>query len=174
MPNLAPPPGAPAAFQRAPLVYASPPRPLTGDNTLSQVLSNISFAFSGTGAVAGSGFPVAVLVASQVFDFQVAIISVSLASSIVNATSDAVAAAFVAKNNAATMNAQGATDLYIEHIVNAGLGHSFRSGTVFDDTIAPIYAAGQSIGLFLSSSGTGVASNKIAGTVTIRYMALDS
>jgi len=156
-----------------PLVYASPPRPIGDIAVVGQVLSNISFGINVNDGSINTAFPSMVLVASQSFDFQVALVSVSLCSSIVNATTDGVVGAFVARNTVATLNVNGATDMYVEHLVNQGLGHSYRSGTVFDDSVAPVYAAGQSVGLYMCSAGTGFANNRMVATVTLRYMSLE-
>lgn len=164
------------AYDRFPLVYAAPPvaevlqpvEPMEGYIGISTV----SFGFNYNDGSINTAFPSAVRVATQSFGNVVGISSVTLSTSIVNATTDGVVGVFVMRDNTPIANVLSSTDIYVEHFVNAGLGHSMRSGTAYADDTAPKFNTGEKLALYISSAGTGFAGNLIVAMVTIRYFSL--
>jgi hypothetical protein len=99
----------------------------------------------------------------------IGLLSASLSTSIVNATSDTPYIIIVACDVGPNMNVLAGVDALVEHVCEQGLGHSFRSGVGFADDIAPKYGSGVNIAIYVVSSGTGAAGSVSTSIVTLRY-----
>lgn len=182
----------PKTFKKRPLVWGAPPTsddagdgsvitpPPLGQQYLGEgaklgpegSISSAAFTYNNLLGTLSSVFPVATLVLSQAFTLPVGIVGITLSTSLKNATTDGVIAVVVARANGATIDFSKNTDLYVEHLVTAGLTHSMRSGSVYADDVALKIASGEKVGLYVSSAGTGSGSNLISAIVNIRYFAL--
>jgi len=127
----------------------------------------VSFGARVVGA-AGT-YPIANRVATQSFTMAIGLLSASLSTSIVNATSDTPYIIIISRDVGANLNVLSGVDMLVEHVCEQGLGHSFRSGVGFADDIAPKYGSGVNIAIYVVSSGTGVAGSVSTSIVTLRY-----
>lgn len=176
-------------FPQRPLVWASPPSRGVGTpssviappggalpeagvatvTTIGQAMTSASFAFSYNNGSITAAFPSATRVARLPFITPVGIISVALSTSLVNASSNGVLSVFVAKDVGATLSASQNGNIYVDHLVEAGLSHSMRSGMAFSDDIAPRFGSNEAMAVYISSAGTGSSANRASGVITIRY-----
>lgn len=172
------PPTGDDAEDIASSVIAPPPIPAGGGSgnggivSLSGMVSAFTFAYNNLAGSINTAFPLAIRVAAFGFTTAVGLISVVLSSSIKNATTDGVCGLFIAKDIGATLNLSQQTDVYVDHIVTAGLSHSMRSGTVFADDVALKLGSNEKVALYASSAGTGFAGSLLTGIVTVRYFSL--
>jgi len=118
---------------------------------------------------AAGTYPIANRVATQSFTMAIGLLSASLSTSIVNATSDTPYAIIVARDVGPNMNILAGVDALVEHVCEQGLGHSFRSGVGFADDIAPKFGSNEQIAIYVVSSGTGAAGSASTSIVTLRY-----
>jgi len=118
---------------------------------------------------AAGTYPIANRVATQSFTMAIGLLSASLSTSIVNATSDTPYIIIISRDVGANLNVLSGVDMLVEHVCEQGLGHSFRSGVGFADDIAPKYGSGVNIAIYVVSSGTGVAGSVSTSIVTLRY-----
>lgn len=161
-------------YTRQPIRYAIPPQrgqagavpaPAIPDSLASANLSVSGFTIRATG-VKGA-YPKAVLITAFAFNQPVAIINVTMASSIVNTAAGDVAIVVVHKNTGATLGLDQGSDFLMEHVVEQGLSHSQRSGTSFLDNIAPTFGTNEQIGLYAVMAAAGCA---FTAMVTLRYL----
>jgi hypothetical protein len=132
-------------------------------------MTSASFSFSYNNGSVTDAFPSAHRISSLPFQTPVGIISVELATSLLNASSNGVLAVFVAKDVGATISASQNGNIYVSHLVEAGLSHSMRSGMAFSDDISPRFGSGEALAVYLSAAGTGSAANRASGIITVRY-----
>lgn len=176
-------------FPQRPLIWASPPpagagrgnsaiappgsalpeAPTVGGVDILQAITSVSFGFSYNDGSVTAAFPTATKIAFTKFVTPVGIISVTLSTSLKNATTDGVLGVFVAKDVGSTISLTQNGNAYVEHLVEAGLGHSMRSGMAFSDDIAPRFGSNEQMAIYLCSAGTGAAANRASGVVTVRY-----
>lgn len=168
-------------FPQRPLVWGSPPKKeravpgtpgsLAGDGSMSdlwQAITSTSIAFSYSSGSITTAFPSAIRVASFPFSVPVGVISVTLSSSLKNASSDGILAVFVAKDVGSLLSSTQSSYIFVEHLVEAGLAHSMRSGMAFADDIAPRFGSNESMAVYIASAGAGSSANRASGIVTIR------
>lgn len=175
----------PSPFPKRPLVWGSPPPAgagrgnsviappgsalpgaASGTGDLNQAITSISFAFNYNDNSINVPFPGGSLFVSQPFITAVGIISITLSTSMVNGGTG-VLAAYVAKNIGSKISASQNSNIYVEHVVNAGLGHSMRSGMAFSDDVAPRFGSGEQLAVYIADNASG--GNLVAGVVTVRY-----
>lgn len=159
---------------------AGAPAPATSDATPSAtpapmvrpVRSIVSISFGGRVSGLAGTYPIANRVATQNFTTAIGLLTASLSSSMVNATTDTPMIAIIARDVGANLNVLNGSDIMVAHVVEEGLAHSMRSGVGFADDIAPKFGSGQNIALYLVSSGTGAASNFATAIAVLRYFSL--
>lgn len=114
-------------------------------------------------------FPLGQQVALWSPGIDVKLLSISLATSMSNVTPDGTMAAWVARYTG-NLQVLGQTGIvYVEHLVQAGLAHSQRGGQDYVLETAPVLHHGDQLAIYVSNSGTGVASNQWAVSASIRY-----
>jgi hypothetical protein len=153
-----------------PTGYKRPIPPGAGPLPLANSIIPITFGARVSGA--SGTYPNANRVAVQSFTTAIGLLSASLSTSIINVTSDSPYVIVVSRDVGANLNVNNSTDMLVEHVCEQTLGHSFRSGVGFADDIAPKYGSGEKIGIYVCSSGTGVAGNVATMIVTLRYFPL--
>lgn len=177
-------------FPQRPLVWASPPPrgagvpssviappggPLSEEinasqtTAIRQAMTSASFAFSYNTGTITAAFPSATRVSRLPFITPIGLISVELATSLLNASSDGILAVFIAKDVGTSLSASQNGDIYVSHLVEAGLSHSMRSGMAFSDDISPRFGSGEALAVYLSAAGTGSAADRASGVITVRY-----
>jgi hypothetical protein len=137
----------------------------------SAAIAPVTFAFVTTGVI-NTAFPAAVRVANQGFVTPVGIVSVDLATGILNISTDGIVGVFVARDTGPTLNVAQSTDVYAAHLCPALSSASFRSGQTFADDVAPKIGSGVKMALYVSSAGTNSGGNLISAVVTIRYFSI--
>lgn len=166
-------------FINQPLRWASPPGvgeagavpgPLpTGQGGFpAGSLSSFTLGSRGTG-ILGTAWPVLVRVATQKFQQPVAILGVSLAASIVNASATETAVIGIHKDVGASLSMAAGTELYAEYTVEQALSHSIRTGTSFTDNLAPYFGSNEAMAIYVLMRAAGCAYTAI---MTVRYVVL--
>lgn len=171
--------GRQTSFSRQPLRYAIPPRVgqagailAPPPNSIAETepskasLGSVSFGNRVTG-VQGTAFPILIRLATISFAQPVYILAVSLASSIVNASTTNVAMMVVHKDVGANFNIAQGYDYMAEHIVEQGLSHSIRTGISYNENIAPYFGTSDKMALYGLSLNAACAMTAI---VTVRYL----
>lgn len=175
-------------FPQTPLVWGAPPgvgdepsiiapAPLTPPtpgaiSSLSAALTAATFGINYLGGAITTAFPNAVRVATLTFSSPVGIVSVALSSSMSNVTADGICGVFICKDVGAIVNMTMSTIEFASHLVVANAAHSQRSGVTFADDVAPKFGSNERMAMYVSSAGTGAASNFIVALATVRYFAL--
>jgi len=131
----------------------------------------IEFSIRDVGTV-NSAYPAGTRVATQGFVVPIGLLSATLSTSMVNATTDSTMAVIVARDVGATISLAGSSDILLVHFCEQGLSHSMRSGVGFADDIAPKYGSNDKIAIYVVSSGTGFANNRTSASVILRYFPL--
>ena len=132
-------------------------------------ISSVTFGVRLAGTV-NKAFPLAIRVATQGFRMNINVVGVSLSSSLLNTSADAVIGLFVSKDTGPVINLSSSSDLYVAHQCESGLGHSFVSGIGFADDISPRISSNERLAIYACSSGSGIATNRLSGIVTIRFL----
>lgn len=181
-------------FPKRPLIWGAPPTGNDPEDVASSVIAPPAAAGNGVPAVAGLGtlsaalapvtvavnyttgtintaFPNGVRVATQSFVTPIGLVSVDLSTTGVN-TSDAVMAIIIAKDIGANIDIQNSTVVYSVHLIAAGATMSQRTGLSFADEVAPRIGSGEKVAIYISSSGTGFATNVATAVLTLRYFSL--
>lgn len=161
-----PPPAAPSTA--APANGSN----LTIPAAVLPVRSVVSVSFGARVTGAAGTYPIANRIATQGFTTAIGLLTASLSTSVVNATTDTPMLIVIARDVGANLNVLAGNDILVTHAVEQGLSHSMRSGVGFADDIAPKYGSGQNIGIYLVSSGTGVAGNAATAVAVLRYYSL--
>jgi len=166
-----------SAYPRLPIRRTAPPvgtvsRPEPLRNRLAESVATIVFAVDYNDGSINVAFPTGNRVVAQAFQIPIAVVSVTLSTSLINAVPDAVLAVWVGRDVGAQAGLNGSNDVYVVHMVNQGLSHSMVSGVAYDEQIAPYFGSGQQMAIYISSSGTGFANNRAVAAVTVRYFPL--
>lgn len=135
-------------------------------------ITNIAFGVRYNTGTINTAYPIAVRVASQGFVVPIGLLSASLSSSMVNATSDSTLAVLIARDVGPQISLSGSSDILVIHFCEQGLSHSMRSGVGFADDLAPKYGSGQNIALYICAYGTGYANNLVSVEAILRYFPL--
>lgn len=100
----------------------------------------------------------------------VKLLSVSLATSMSNVTTNATMGVWISRDTGLLQILGANSETYVEHIVAPGLAHSQRGGQDYADSVAPVININQSVSIYVSNSGTGFANNAWSVTASIRYI----
>ena len=146
--------------------------PSASDNLVKRVKSVVAISFGARVIGAAGTYPVANRIATQGFTTAIGLLVASLSTSMVNATTDTPMVVILARDVGPNLNVLAGSDTLVTHLVETGLSHSMVSGVGFADDIAPKYGSNQNIGLYLVSSGTGVAGNNATAIAVLRYYSL--
>lgn len=126
-------------------------------------------ADSGSFATINTALPLGTRAAIWIPQIDVKILSVSLATSMLNVTPDATMAIWITKFVANPQSISGSGIVFVEHVVQAGLAHSQRGGQDYVEETAPVVHHNEAIAVYVSNSGTGFASNRWSFSASIRY-----
>ncbi|MDE2102588.1 MAG: hypothetical protein KGL39_35400 [Patescibacteria group bacterium] len=152
-----------------PAGVASTPLPSDSGYANRPVISVVSISFGARATGVNGLYPIATRVATQGFTTPIGLLTASLASSIVNASTDTPVLIILARDVGASLNVLTGSDVLVAHVCEQGLGHSMRSGAAFADDIAPKYGANQNIALYVCQSGTNAAGSASTAVAVLRY-----
>lgn len=175
-------------FPRRPLVWGSPPTPedaggsaiappaaapVGGANGRTTSLAAITWSYLyNDGSLSGDAFPSAVRVATQGFGVEVGLVSIEMAITGLNASSDGILGAFIAKNIGSSISVMSNTNVLLSYVIVAGLSDASRPAVVLSNDVAPKLSSKQELALYVCAAGTGAANDILAVTITTRYFSV--